>query len=362
VDGVDDASIARWRAHTMRLWGQTFPSAEAVVDGMLAVQGENPSQAAWAVATRTATPCQDTYDRAFDDGALLRTHVLRPTWHLVRPDDIRWLLDVTRPGIRRSYAQQQRSLGVEDATLHRARDLIVATLDDGQPRTRPELGKVLAAAGLPGEGSPLGLLLSDAELEALICSGPLRDGQHTHVMLEHRAPHARQLDRDAALAALALRYVRSHGPVTERDLAYWASLTLTDARAGLSAVADQLDTFVHDGRRFWFHDPPPPTDVPVEPRAHLLQTLDEIHNGVQDSRHVLDVARLRPAGRPVSVGMVLVDTQIVGGMRRTVADRRVRFDLQLLRDLDGDETAAVHDAAARYGAFLDREPVVLGAR
>ncbi len=342
----------------MRLWGHTYPSAEAVVDGMLAVQGENPSQAAWAVATRTTSPDQAAYDRAFDAGEILRTHVLRPTWHLVRPADIRWLLDVTRRGVRRTYDQGARELGIDAATRTRACDVIASCLADGRARTRAELGEVLVGAGLPGEGRPLGVLLGDAELEALICSGPLRDGRHTHALLADRAPKARQLDRDAALAELALRYVRSHGPVTDRDLAYWASLTLTDARAGLAAVTDQLETFEHGDRTFWFHDPPPPGDVPAAPRAHLLQVLDEFHNGVQDSRDVLDVAGLRSPDRPATVGMVLVDQQMVGGMRRTVTDRTVRFDLELLRELTGDEVDAVHAAAARYGAFLDRESEV----
>lgn len=357
---MDDRTIARWRAHTMRLWGHTYPSAEAVVDGMLAVQGENVSQAAWAVATRTTQPDQAAYDRAFDAGEILRTHVLRPTWHLVRPADIRWLLDVTRPGVRRSYSQIARDLDVDAATLGRGRDVIVDTLNDGRPRTRDELGEALVAAGLPGEGRQLGLLLGDAELEALICSGPRRDGEQTHALLVDRAPGSRQLDREDALAELALRYVRSHGPVTDRDLAYWASLKVTDARAGLADAADQLDRFEHEGRTFWFHDPPPSHDVTVEPRAHLLQTLDELHNGVQDSRDVLDVAGLRPRGRPASVGMVLVDHQIVGGMRRTVTERKVRFDLALLRELTGAEADEVHGAAARYGAFLDLEPELRG--
>jgi hypothetical protein len=352
---VDDRSIARWRAHTMRLWGHTYPSVEAVVEGMLAVQGENPSQAAWAVATRTADPDQDAYDRAFDAGEVLRTHVLRPTWHLVRPADIRWLLDLTRPGVRRAFDQGLRDLGIDQVVVARAREVIVDTLSDGEPRTRPELAAVLAADGLPAEGMALGHLLGDAELEALICSGPRHDGHQTHALLADRAPDARQLDRDAALAELALRYVRSHGPVTDRDLAYWATLTLTDARAGLASVEHELETFDHDGRTFWFRDPPPPAHHALIPRAHLLQTLDELHNGVQDSRHVLDADALRTPGRPASVGMVLLDAQYLGGMRRTITPRKVRFDLQLLRDVADVEVAAITDAAARYGAFLGRE-------
>ena len=102
-------------------------------------------------------------------------------------------------------------------------------------------------------------------------------------------PEPRRLDRDEALAELARRYFTGHGPATEKDLAYWATLTVTDVRTGLAAVKDQLDHFEHEGRTYWHAPGDPPTDG-QEPRAHLLQVLDEMYRGYQDSRYVLDAA------------------------------------------------------------------------
>jgi ribosomal protein S18 acetylase RimI-like enzyme len=335
--------------HTLRLAGAPYASPEQVVSGLLAVQAENRAQAEWAVATRARGVIERDVDRLLDDGAVLRTHVLRTTWHFVVPDDIRWLVELTAPGLRRTWRQLQQSLQVSDEQLDRARALVVDALTEDGPLTRARLGERLLEAGLPGEGQALGLVLGDAEQAALVCSGP----GDTYALLAERAPAARRLGREEALAEIALRYLSGHGPATERDLAYWATLTVTDVRQGLAAVADRLQRTEHDGTTYWSAGGPP-DDLRLEPRAHLLQVLDEAYRGYQHSRGLLDLAGIVPSGRLPDTGMVLVDGQMVGGMKRDVRDDEVRFHLRLYRDLDSSERQAVEDAADRYGAFLDR--------
>jgi hypothetical protein len=354
---VDDRTLARWRLHTLRLAGPPYPSPAAAVEGLLAVQAENHPQASWAVAARTTGITEAAFGRLFDDGVLLRTHVLRPTWHFVRPDDIRWLIDLTAPRNRRLVVQGQRDLGIGDATLEAATGCIADALSGGVHLTRDALAARLRDEGLPAEGMALGTVLYHAELSALVCSGAVQGRSQTYALLDERAPGARRLDRDEALAELVLRYFTGHGPATERDLAYWATMTLTDVRAGLAAVAGQLDHVEHDGRTYWYAEPPP-DGRGLSPRGHLLQVLDEYHNGYQDSRFVLDADGIVPSGR-TAVGMALVDGQRVGDMRRTLRPGRVRFEVGLFRDLADDELAALHAAADRYGAFLDREPTVV---
>ena len=123
-----------------------------------------------------------------------------------------------------------------------------------------------------------------------------------------------------------MRYFTSHGPATEKDLAYWATLTVTDVRAGLAEVKDRLEAFEHEGRTYWHApgEPPPPGQ---EPRGHLLQILDECYRGYQDSRWVLDSAGNVPRGRETAIGMALVDGQMVAWMKRTLAKGRVDFAL-----------------------------------
>jgi hypothetical protein len=355
---MDDRAIARWRTHTLRLSARTYPSPADVVEGLLAVQSENHPQASWAVATRTPGVTEAEFGRLFDDGVILRTHVLRPTWHYVTPDDIRWLVEVTAPRVRQTVVQLQRGLGLDDAVLEKSAEIIAAALSGGVHLTRDALGERLRDAGLPAEGQRLGVMMFNAELSCLICSGAVQGKHHTYALLDERAPGARRLEREEALAELVVRYFTGHGPATERDLAYWATMTLTDVRAGLADVADRLDHFEHEGRTYWFGQPPP-DDGPLSPRAHLLQTLDEYHNGYQDSRYVLDVDGIVPRGRAATTGMVLIDSQMVGGMRRTTRPDEVIFDVSLFRDLDDDELREVHAAGDRYGRFLELEATVI---
>jgi hypothetical protein len=358
---MDDLTIARWRMATLRLTGEPFNSPTAAVGGLLGVQAENHPQASWAVATRTRGVTEDAFRRLFDEGEILRTHVLRPTWHFVLPADIRWLLELTGPRIRTMLRQVQRSAGVDDAMLERSAEVIVDALSGGTHLTRDQLGARLGDAGFPTDDGRLGVHIYHAETSALICSGAIRGTDHTYALLEERAPGAPRFDRDEAVTELVRRYFSGHGPATERDLSYWASMTLTDIRAGLAAAGEDLEHMEHDGRTFWFTGPPPATDAAPEPRGHLLQILDEYHNGYQDSRDVLDVAGIVPSGRAANTGMALVDGQMVGGMRRTVRPGGVTFDVNLFRDLPPDERSVLEAAAARYGDFLGREATLTAA-
>lgn len=353
MTGLDDRQIARWRLASQHLVGRPAGAPDDAVRGLLAVQAENFSQAGWAVAARGSPIDWARFTAAFDAGDLLRTHVLRTTWHFVTPDDLVWLVELTAPALRRLYEQGQRAYGIDNRTLDAAIAVIVDGIAADGPRTREQLRALLQDADLPAAGPALTTVTANAEAMALICSGPMCGADQTHALVSERAPGARRLDRDEALAEIALRYFTGHGPATVRDLAYWATLTVTDARRGLSAVADRLAHFEHDGRTFW-HDvdsePPPVTNG----SAHLLQILDEMYRGYQDSRWVLDAAGLVGRGRESSTGMALLDGQIAAASTRRIMPEEVVFDLVPHRAIDTRERAALDRVADRYGRFLGR--------
>ncbi|GAA1747240.1 winged helix DNA-binding domain-containing protein [Agromyces humatus] len=338
--------------------GPLLGDAESVVDSLLAVQAENPAQSAWAVVSRTSTPDLSELAALLDSGQLIRTHVLRPTWHYVRADDAAWLLELTAPRVRRVTEPPLREVyGMDASALDSATALVLGAVSGGRRPTRPELADELAQRGFEPSGQQLMILLARLELDLLICSGGPRDGEHTYARFDERIPNPRRLDRADALGELARRYFTGHGPATERDLAYWATLTLGDVRRGLEAARDHLDSFEHDGRTFW-HAPGDPPDAPGEPGAHLLQILDELYRGYQDSRMVLDVAGLLRRGREATAGMALVDAQIVATMRRRLTSDRVIFSLGPYRALRRRELDELRRAAARYGDVLGLEGVL----
>jgi hypothetical protein len=354
---LTDADLARWRLRSQHLTRPYAATAGDVVAHLLAVQAENPSQSAWAVAGRTEAADAADLGGLLDSGAVLRTHVLRPTWHYVRAEDIVWLIEVTAPRVLKVTAQQLTEL--DDRALDRATAAVLDSLATEGDLTRTQLAEALAARGVAANGHLLMILLAHLELQTLICSGRPADGQHTYALMSARVPEPRRMEREEALAELARRYFTGHGPATEKDLAYWATLTVTDVRVGLAAVQDELDHLEHDGRTYW-HSPGDPPAAGPEPRGHLLQVLDEMYRGYQDSRYVLDTAGLVSRTREPAVGMALVDGQLVAWMKRTLGKDRVDFALTPLRELGADEVDALHEAASRYGAFLDLEPRLVG--
>jgi len=354
---ITDHDVARWRLRTQHLVEPHLPGSADVVGALLAVQAENPAQSAWAVATRTASPDQADLAAALDDGSVLRTHVLRPTWHYVSAVDLVWLVEVTAPGARRPIIQQLQA-SHDDAALDRLRETVVAALA-GTQLTRSQVAEVMEQAGQSVGGHDLILLMADLELQALVCSGPVVDGVHSYALVADRVPASRRLDRDEALAEIAWRYLTGHGPAGVDDLAYWGTLSVTDARAGVAAAPDRLGSFEHDGCTFWHAPGQEAPTGPSAPAGHLLQILDETYRGyATGSRWVLDAAGAVPRGREAAIGMALVDGQLLAGMKRSVTARRVTFELRPYASWTDAALAAVEEAAGRYGAFLGLEAAV----
>ena len=291
------------------------------------MQAENPSQSAWAVASRAQHRDAAELEALLDRGSVVRTHVLRPTWHFVAAQDIGWLLELTASRIRPLIARQLGdSHGLAGAGLDRVTSVVLQALSEQPDQTREQLADCLRGQGVEPRGQMLMLLLALLELDRLICSGRRLAGAHTYAAFADRVPSSRRLDRDEALAELALRYFTGHGPATERDLAYWATLTLSDVRRGRTQVGDRLASFEHDGRTFWHAPDESPPGECGAPTGHLLQILDEVYRGYQDSRMVLDNEGIVPSGRETAIGMALVDARMVARMKRSIG-RRVVFEI-----------------------------------
>ncbi|QXJ25662.1 winged helix DNA-binding domain-containing protein [Actinomadura graeca] len=356
--------LARRRAGATGLDGAqpaAFAGAADVVGWFGALQSQDYHPAKWAVAQRLGTGVTDAgLDRVFDDGGILRTHVLRPTWHFVAPADLRWLLGLTAPRVHALNAYPYRRSELDGPLLRRSTDLIADAVAGGNHLTRTEVAALLARHGIAAAGFRLGYILMHAELERVICSGPLRGRQHTYALLEERVPQAPHLEREAALAELVRRYFTGHGPATVKDLAWWSSLTRADISAGLSLAAETLESIDIGGVTYWSAPGEAPAPAP-SPSVRLLQGYDEFIVGYRQSKHLLDLAGLASAASEETSlpnGVILVDTQVTGRWKRTVRAGGVAVEAALYRPFDAAETAALQAAADELGAFLGVRAVV----
>jgi len=349
--------LAARRLHGQRLTGEPFPTAVEAVRWLGAVQSQDFAGAKWAVGQRTREATGAELDRLFDAGTILRTHVMRPTWHFVLPEDIRWLLELTGPRIRRGLAGRYRQLEITEDVIARAHAAISASLAGGRHLTRSELGEVLHAAGIAPDGQRLPHLLIAAELDGLIASGPRRGNQFTYALLAERAPRARVLPRTEALAELTRRYFRSHGPAQVQDFQWWSGLTLSDARAGIALAGPALHHQLVDGNDYWYDAKAEPIAPKPAVVAHLLPNYDEYTVGYRDRAAVFHADRpfdpsLFSFGSVLS-NIVTVNGRVRGAWRRAVARDGVRVDIRLLDRLEPAEAAAVEDAGRRLARFLE---------
>ena len=360
--------IAARRLGAQRLTGEPFKSPLDAIRSLTAVQSQDYAGAKWALGQRSRRTTDAELDRLFDEGAILRTHVLRPTWHFVLPEDIGWLVALTGPRIRAGLVARNRELEIDDRVAARAGALFASALAGGRHLTRAELGQVLSAGRISPEGQRLPHLIMRAELDALIASGPRRGKQFTYALLKERAPNARALGRDEAVAELTLRYFRSHGPAQIQDFVWWSGLRMADARTGLASAGKGLERRVIDGKDYWFDSGVGP-QIKAAPVAHLLPNYDEYTVAFRDRAEILhadlpfdpDVfARAGASGTTsISFGSILANVvtirgKVRGSWRRSLERDGVRLEARMLDRLKPAESRAVEAAGRRFGEFLER--------
>lgn len=347
--------IPSYRLHNQRLSTTNFKTPQAVVQWLGAVQAQDYAGAKWALAQRMTDTTDSALDQAFADGSILRTHLLRPTWHLITPQDIRWLLALTAPRVHAVSAYMYRQSGLDKAIFKKSNAALEKALRGGKQLTRTELASKLDQTGIPAEGFRLGYLMMYAELEGLICSGARRGKQFTYALLEERVAPVKTLHRVEALAELISRYFATRGPATLQDFTMWSGLTLTDAKNGIEMVKSQFVNEVVNGQTYWFPDSAPPQQA-KSPTAYLLPNYDEYFIGFKDRSAIGEVAKragIKGDDPALIAHIIILDGQIVGGWRRTLKKEEVLVEASLITKLNKAEERAVANAAERFGRFLE---------
>ena len=349
--------VLRRRLAVQRLVGGGLSTATDVVELLGCVQSQEWAHGFWSLGMRTAGLRYPDVQQEFDTGAYLRTHILRPTWHYVAARDIRWILTLTSPRVQQRNGSSYRRDRLTQRELDRAAELIVQALSGNSFSTRRELAAVLEQDGITTEGQRLAGLVMNAELEGLICSGPVRGAQHTYAVLDERVAAAPPRSADEALAELTWRFFRGHGPADVHDFTRWSSLATSDARAGLELVGDRLAQVVVEGHRLWF-DPEsaePAEDVDAENTALLLPLYDEALLSYPRISFLKEPGHPHQPGDDLFVGSVVCGVRNVGTWRRTVTGRRVSVVTDLAPSLGRRDRAAVAGAIDRLAAFLGKE-------
>jgi hypothetical protein len=244
--------IAHLRLVNQQIRKPQFKTGNEVVSWLGAVQAQDYNMSKWAVGVRLPGSTDKTVESAINSGEIIRTHVLRPTWHLVSAADIHWMLELSAPQIKSLARSRDKELGLTEAAFSKSNSIIEKALRDGQHFTREEMVKLLAVTGFVNENNRVSHLLMRAEIEGIIASGSIKNGKQTYALLPDRIPKTKTLKRDEAAAKLARRYFTSHGPATLKDFIWWSGLPVKECRKAIEDIKTGFVSETFGNETYWF--------------------------------------------------------------------------------------------------------------
>lgn len=363
---LEPGAVAAWRAHSQRLWGERFATPMDAFKHLGAVQSQEYHPSKLTPAMRTRPDAEglpfagaDAIDALIDKGAVVRTHVLRPTWHTVPVEDLRMMLAATADRVLQVAGTQFRSLGLEPAELLLGDETLAAATADGRHLLREEAAEALAAAGIK---DPSGLrlihLLFHAELVSAICSGTPKGGKQTYANFDERIPVG-EVAQDEAVRLLAQRFFTSRGPATVKDFTRWASLKVADAKAAISDLG--LGEMQVEGRTLYFAGEVPEVED-RGPVVDFVQGFDEMMCSYTETKEFVQHHSVPPSrfpGRARFTSVILLDGQVIGSWKATSKRESVLIETWRVRGFTAAEIAAMRRGADRLRVWYGKPEMEL---
>jgi hypothetical protein len=350
---MKDIDLRQQRLVNQHLALPVYKDPADIVHYMGAIQAQDYAGAKWAIAQRLQGATDALIEKAFTNGDIIRTHVMRPTWHFVHPKDIRWMLELTAPRVQALASFRHRQLKLDAAIFSLCEKTLLKALTGGKQLPRDEIASALQQAGIATDEQRFIHIMMQMELIGLVCSGGRQGKQFTYTLLDERVPAVKPLDRQDALAMLAERYFIAHGPATLQDFVWWSGLTVSDAKAGLEMVKHKLTSEISEGNTYWFAERSnaPKGKIPV---AFLLPNYDEYIVSYKDRSAAIalsDINKADPRGT-IFNHTIIINGRIIGTWKRNFRKDIVDIEITPFAPVSKSNYAAVISAAKRYVKFL----------
>lgn len=346
-------SIPHIRLANQQLLQTQLKTPKEVVSWLGVVQAQEYNMAKWAIGTRLPNSTDKQIEDAMCKGEIIRTHILRPTWHFVAKEDIHWMLQLTAPRIKQALASYNKYTGLESSTLKKVTSVIAKLLSGSNHLTKQEIGEQLKIKKVNITADQLSHTMSHAEIDGLVCNGAIKGKKQTYSLLEEIVPRPKKFDKDKALENLARRFFISHAPATLQDFTWWSGLTATDAKNALEMIKSDFICEEIDGQVYWFNNNFDGLSVDKN-TAHLLPAFDEYVVSYKDRAaifahgHYLEVIGKHGLFKPT----VMVNGQVIGMWKRAVKSKKNTVEVELFKKFDKAAKSALAVEIEKYEKFM----------
>lgn len=354
--------IAFIRLASQQLIEERCTNIQEILSWMVAMQAQDFPMARWAIGARVPGSTDLDVLTALDKANVIRTHVLRPTWHFIAAEDAHWLLELTAPQIRTSQKARERQLELTEEVYAKSNSVIENSLKDVDYLTREQLLDALERARIAIDQNRSAHLLMRAEVDQIICNGPINNGKLTYALLARRVPKIKRLTKEEALANLAQRYFYSRCPATQQDFAWWSGLPAGEVRQAMDLVRPDFQPEEIESRTYWMpYNLPPRTRKKLS--AHLLPPFDEFIVSYTGRSTVippeLEMHMKEISDRGMFRPIIVVNGKVAGIWKRTIEKDRVIIELRPFNQVNRSIRKLVIAAARQYGSFLGKKAEII---
>jgi hypothetical protein len=332
-----------------------FNTAPEIVGWMGAIQAQDYSMAKWAVGCRLTDSSDEKVEASFDNGEIIRTHVMRPTLHLISANDIYWMTELTAPRIKPGLKSWNKKFELTDSILKRCNHLIEKKLLNGLSLTRGEISEEFNKEKIKTDENRLYHILVCAELDGIICSGPRKNGKHTYALLRERVPYRNVYTRGESLAELAKRYFTSHGPATLLDFVWWSGLSVKEAGVALESVKSMLISEIVDFKKYWFTGSSPKSNS-MGRSVHLLAAFDEFLISYKDRSAAISTSDNKKAvsTNGIFYPVIIENGQVIGVWKRQMKKNNVIIEIDLFSPKNKTSRSLIEEKCCQYGQFVNK--------
>ena len=351
---IKPVHIAAQRLHNQQINAAQFTKIKDLVSYMCAVQSQDYAMSKWAIGLRLPGSTDNQIEKALDRADILRTHVLRPTWHIIAAQDIYWMISLSAGKIKALMKTMDRQLELTEKIFTKSNNIIAKCVEDGLHVNRDSIAACLEKAKISTGKNRLSHLLLRAELEQIICSGKIDGNQRTYASLHSRVPKKKILTRDESIAQLADKYFKSRGPATVEDFSWWSGLSITAAREGLEMVKQELHNDKIDGSVYWFaNDRKPP--VKNKEAVYLLPAYDEFIIGYKNRTAALAIEHHKKvlSNNGIFYPAIIVNGRVAGLWKRHFQKEEIFIETTFFQPQGEAIRGRVEKQAAVFGQFTE---------
>lgn len=348
--------ISNARLNSQHLTTNKFKTVKELVAWMGAMQAQDYAMVKWAIGARLPGSTDEVIEKAIEKGEIIRTHLLRPTWHIVSADDIYWILELTAPQIKTATRTRHKTLGLTETVLKKTNGIIEKALQGGKHMTRNELKVLFEKAKIPtDDNNRLSHIMLSAELDGIVCSGATKQNKPTYALLSERVKKTKAYTREEALVKLASKYFISHGPATLQDFIWWSGLPVREAREALEMIKPELVAEKSGNETYWISNSFSALKSKKEP-IYLIPAYDEFIISYKDRTASLPFQDQSKAvsNNGIFRPIIIENGQVTGIWKRSIKNDKVLIETEFFGTNNKSNHKILEKEALKYASFLGK--------